>query len=226
MAIAGLVIHRRDMMTSTSQDKVLNTVIPDLRNIPLDHLAQLGASPLAHSIQLYHERLKKDDIPPSAFNARILGTPVLTGLRVTRDHPPATGLVRLTGHPAPWPHLDLDVAQVLAAGHEPVPFRQFILKVHSRCNLSCSYCYVYEMADQSWRQLPRQMSRAVVSQVARRIAEHADAHRLPSVDVILHGGEPLLAGASRLTELAGLLRGSGAYPGQPDLADECRACPS
>src|SRR5690242_5003789 len=92
MAAAGLVIHRGDMMTSTSQDKVLNTVIPDLRNIPLDHLAQLGASPLAHSIQLYHERLKKDDIPPSAFNARILGTPpIVTGLRVTRDHPPASG---------------------------------------------------------------------------------------------------------------------------------------
>ena len=45
-----------------------------------------------------------------------------------------------------------------ARGHEPVPFRQFILKVHSRCNLSCTYCYVYEMADQGWPRLPRQMS--------------------------------------------------------------------
>jgi hypothetical protein len=62
-------------MTTTLQDKVLSTAIPDLRNIPLDHLAQLGASPLAHSIQLYHDRLKKDGIPLSAFNARILGTP-------------------------------------------------------------------------------------------------------------------------------------------------------
>ena len=62
-------------MTSTSQDKVLNTVIPDLRNIPLDHLAQLGASPLAHSIQLYQDRLKEDVMPLSAFNARILDAP-------------------------------------------------------------------------------------------------------------------------------------------------------
>jgi hypothetical protein len=58
-------------MTSTSQDEVLNTVIPDLRNIPLDRLAELGLSPLAHSIQLYRERLKQDGIPLSAFNARI-----------------------------------------------------------------------------------------------------------------------------------------------------------
>ncbi|HEX3959890.1 MAG TPA: hypothetical protein VHZ03_25185 [Trebonia sp.] len=72
MTAAGLVIHRRDTVTSTSQDKVLNTVILDPRNIPLDHLAQLGASPLAHSIQLFQDRLEKDSIPLSAFNARIL----------------------------------------------------------------------------------------------------------------------------------------------------------
>lgn len=62
-------------MTSTSQDNVLNTVIPDPRNISLDHLAQLGASPLAHSIQLFQDRLEKDSIPLSAFNARILDAP-------------------------------------------------------------------------------------------------------------------------------------------------------
>jgi hypothetical protein len=60
-------------MTSTSQDKVLSTIIPDLRTIPLDRLADLGASPLAHSIALYRERLREDGIPLSSFNARILG---------------------------------------------------------------------------------------------------------------------------------------------------------
>ena len=32
--------------------------------------------------------------------------------------------------------------------------RQFLLKVHSRCNLACDYCYVYQHADQSWRTRP------------------------------------------------------------------------
>ena len=41
---------------------------------------------------------------------------------------------------------------------------------------------------------------------AKRIEEHVQAHHLPSVDVILHGGEPLLAGTRWLTELTGLLR--------------------
>src|SRR5689334_23669131 len=106
-------------------------------------------------------------------------------------------------HPAPWPLLDLDVAAVRAAGSKPIPFRQFIMKIHSRCNLACSYCYVYEMADQAWRQLPGRMSRAVAAQAVRRIGEHARQHGLPSIDVILHGGEPLLAGPEWLTWLAG-----------------------
>ena len=112
----------------------------------------------------------------------------------------------MTGHLAPWPLQQLDVAQARNAGHEPVPFRQFILKIHSRCNLSCTYCYVYEMADQAWRERPRLMSQAVAEMTAGRIGEHVRAHHLSSVDVILHGGEPLLAGTRGLTELTELLR--------------------
>jgi uncharacterized protein len=111
-------------------------------------------------------------------------------------------------HPAPWPLLDLDVAEIRAAGNQAVPFQQFILKVHSRCNLSCSYCYVYEMADQGWRDLPKRMSPAVADKAVERIAEHARRHSLASVDVILHGGEPLLAGAEWLAGLVGSLRAS------------------
>ena len=112
----------------------------------------------------------------------------------------------MTESPAPWPLRDLDVASTRGAGHQPVPFQQFILKVHSRCNLACAYCYVYEMADQAWRNLPRRMTPAVADRIVERIAEHAGEHDLPSVDIILHGGEPLLAGAQWLTTLTGSLR--------------------
>ena len=115
-------------------------------------------------------------------------------------------LVLLTEHPAAWPLRDLDIAAVREAGYRPTPFRQFILKVHSRCNLSCSYCYVYEMADQAWRDLPRRMSPAVVSSAVQRIAEHVANHSLPSVEIILHGGEPLLAGTDWLASLITSLR--------------------
>ncbi|RPK66826.1 Anaerobic sulfatase-maturating enzyme [Streptomyces sp. ADI96-02] len=79
-----------------------------------------------------------------------------------------------------------------------VPFREFVLKVHSRCDLACDHCYVYEHADQSWRTRPRTISDEAISWTSRRLAEHAATHALPSLTVILHGGEPLLAGPARL----------------------------
>jgi uncharacterized protein len=88
----------------------------------------------------------------------------------------------------------------------PVAFRQFILKVASRCNLACDYCYVYRAADQSWRSRPRFMSPATVAAVSRRIGEHMRAHDLPEVQVGLHGGEPLLAGQRALENLITALR--------------------
>lgn len=89
---------------------------------------------------------------------------------------------------------------------EPFPFRQFILKLHSRCNLACDHCYVYTMTDQRWRGRPRTMSRSVVEQSAVRVAEHVRAHRLRDVEVVLHGGEPLLAGHAALDHVISTFR--------------------
>lgn len=86
------------------------------------------------------------------------------------------------------------------------PFRQFVLKVHSRCDLACDHCYVYRHADQSWRGRPVAMSGEIFRLTAGRIAEHARAHGLARVHVVFHGGEPLLAGRERLRGFARELR--------------------
>ncbi len=88
----------------------------------------------------------------------------------------------------------------------PYPFRQFILKIHGRCDLACDYCYVFTKADDRWRTRPPFMARSTMRAAARRIAEHASTHRLPSVDVVLHGGEPLLAGPTELAYCLDVLR--------------------
>lgn len=119
---------------------------------------------------------------------------------------PAVESAPPAGHPAPWPLLDLDVAAIRSAGHQPSPYQQFILKVHSRCNLSCSYCYVYEMADKGWRGLPKRMLEVVAAMAVERIGEHVRQHGLRRVEVILHGGEPLLAGPGWLNRLTTTLR--------------------
>ncbi|MFG1868182.1 FxsB family cyclophane-forming radical SAM/SPASM peptide maturase [Micromonospora arborensis] len=81
-----------------------------------------------------------------------------------------------------------------------------MLKVHSRCDLSCDHCYVYQHADQTWRGRPVRMPPATVRAAAQRIAEHAREHELPVVHVVLHGGEPLLLGAVGLREVLVELR--------------------
>jgi uncharacterized protein len=92
-----------------------------------------------------------------------------------------------------------------------VPFRQVLIKIHSRCNLACSYCYVYEHADQGWRDQPRTMAPATIDAIADRIGEHVHAHGLRSIRVILHGGEPLLAGPALIEHAATAIR-AGAGP--------------
>ncbi|HEX2315844.1 MAG TPA: FxsB family cyclophane-forming radical SAM/SPASM peptide maturase [Thermomonospora sp.] len=111
-----------------------------------------------------------------------------------------------------WPADGLDLDRLRDVGWRPAPFREFVLKIHSRCNLACDHCYVYEGADQSWRTRPRRMPAAVVAATAGRIAEHARAHGLTEVGVVLHGGEPLLAGGPAIGRAARLLR-AAAPPG-------------
>ncbi|MEV6845959.1 FxsB family cyclophane-forming radical SAM/SPASM peptide maturase [Actinoplanes sp. NPDC051411] len=128
---------------------------------------------------------------------------------------PHPRLLPLIGRPPEWPGEGLDVARLRAQGWRPTPFRDVVLKVHQRCNLACDYCYVYTMADQSWRDRPLVMSREVWRATAARMREHADAHDLPGMRLVLHGGEPLLAGRERLAELIGDFRavfdGSGRH---------------
>jgi uncharacterized protein len=85
-------------------------------------------------------------------------------------------------------------------------FRQYVLKVHSRCNLACDHCYVYEAVDQSWREQPKAMSLATLRATAEAIARYAQQHELAAVKIVLHGGEPLLLGHDRLRELIAELR--------------------
>lgn len=104
-----------------------------------------------------------------------------------------------------WPE-SLNVESLFADGWCPTPFQQFIIKMHSRCNLACRYCYMYELADQSWLKQPRTMSSALISVVAMRIAEHARAYNLDSVRIIFHGGEPLLRGVNPVIDAFNQIR--------------------
>lgn len=58
-------------VTAPSPQQDRETAIPDLKDIPVDRVAELGSSALAHSIELYRERLREADVTLSSFQARI-----------------------------------------------------------------------------------------------------------------------------------------------------------
>ena len=113
---------------------------------------------------------------------------------------------RVPAEPATeWP-ATLDVRALLTDGWRPEPFREFVLKIHGRCDLACDYCYMYAMADQSWRTRPKQMSLAIADQTAARIGEHVRRHAVGEIGLVLHGGEPLLAGPDIISRLVAEVR--------------------
>lgn len=105
-----------------------------------------------------------------------------------------------------WPVDTLDVTALQKDGWRAVPFQQFILKLHSRCNLACDYCYMYQTGDRGWLSGPKVMVPDMIRRTCQRIAEHVRDHELGHVEVALHGGEPLLAGPVVLGDVATELR--------------------
>lgn len=88
----------------------------------------------------------------------------------------------------------------------PARFTSFLVKVASRCNLDCDYCYVYHHADQSWRALPKVMSSDDRSAFCLRLADYLRSEQIKKCAIIFHGGEPLLAGGVELACFAEAIR--------------------
>ena len=80
-----------------------------------------------------------------------------------------------------------------------------LIKVASRCNINCSYCYLYNMGDTGWAFMPKRISQETALAIGRALSELSRAQQHPFA-VVLHGGEPLLLGQKRLESLLEVLR--------------------
>jgi uncharacterized protein len=69
-----------------------------------------------------------------------------------------------------------------------------VLKVASRCNLNCTYCYVYNKGNDNYKLQPKIMKKETVIKLLEKIKEHCQKYKLDSFLIVFHGGEPLLAG--------------------------------
>ena len=90
-------------------------------------------------------------------------------------------------------------------GDETIPIDTVLLKTASRCNIACTYCYVYQLGDQGWRRQPPTMSKSTIDAIVRRLDELRQAQDRDFA-VVLHGGEPLLLAEALLARLLTGLR--------------------
>lgn len=97
----------------------------------------------------------------------------------------------------------------------PARITSFLVKVASRCNLDCDYCYVYHHVDQSWRAMPKTLSAENQASFVDRLAEYVGEAGVTRCAVVFHGGEPLLFGADNLVAFAEAIR--AANPAQVDV---------
>lgn len=80
-----------------------------------------------------------------------------------------------------------------------------LIKVASRCNINCSYCYVYNMGDNGWADMPNHISSETTEAVSKTLNELTHIQTRPFA-VVLHGGEPLLLGQKKLDCVLSALR--------------------
>lgn len=69
-----------------------------------------------------------------------------------------------------------------------------MLKVASRCNLNCSYCYMYNLGDKTYLDQPKFMTLETITALAERLQAYCKNADIGSVQIVFHGGEPLLLG--------------------------------
>ena len=70
-----------------------------------------------------------------------------------------------------------------------------LIKLASRCNYDCTYCYWFR--DGSVRALPAKMKPEVVDAFIAALERHITQHRLSEFTCSFHGGEPTLFGVHR-----------------------------
>ena len=69
---------------------------------------------------------------------------------------------------------------------------QVVFKVVERCNINCSYCYYFNMGDNTAMERPPLVSTDIAELLARWIAQGCRDLRIPKVLISFHGGEPMM----------------------------------
>lgn len=79
------------------------------------------------------------------------------------------------------------------------PFTFVLVKLASRCNIACTYCYWFRDAEVYNK--PAVLTVDAADAFCRRLEEHIDTFGLDRFTIVFHGGEPLLFPKRRFVDL-------------------------
>lgn len=107
----------------------------------------------------------------------------------------------------------------MAANHpKKIKHLELILKISERCNINCTYCYVFNkgntLADDSDALISLDRIQALRSFLERS----ATQYDIETIQIDLHGGEPLMMKKWRFEEVCRTLKGGNYGPASIDLA--------
>lgn len=72
-------------------------------------------------------------------------------------------------------------------------FNALVVKIASRCNLNCSYCFMYNLGDETYKLQPKFMKEETVDNILVKTKNYIEKYDKKHFSFLFHGGEPLLA---------------------------------
>lgn len=86
----------------------------------------------------------------------------------------------------------------------PPPINELILKLASRCNINCSYCYWFR--DPLVMSSPKIIQPDVITAFITKLSEHVSHYAMKRFSITFHGGEPTLFPLERFEALCHSLK--------------------
>lgn len=71
-------------------------------------------------------------------------------------------------------------------------FRSAIVKLTAVCDIDCTYCYMFNQADQTFKRMPARMPLPIALRLLDRICDYHPQGESEPFSIVLHGGEPML----------------------------------
>lgn len=83
---------------------------------------------------------------------------------------------------------------------------EIIIKITERCNINCTYCYMFNRGNDDYLARPANIAEDTIDEIARFLAEGTADLGASRVNVVFHGGEPLMLKKSRFERMCRTIR--------------------